>query len=58
MDDVNDLLLLDNEVSYDSTCWPYRFLRVDGHASGNTHNGQPKPLPMTPGTLWTGCWIN
>lgn len=55
--DVDDLVLLDNEVSYPTNCWPYRFLRVDGFASGNTHNGRPKPLPMQPGTLWDGCWV-
>ena len=58
MRDVDDLVLLDNEVSYPTGCWPYRFLRVDGYASGNTHNGEPKHLPMTPGRPWDGCWIN
>ena len=57
MSDVNDLVLLDNEVSSPTGCWPYRFLRVDGFARGNTHNGDPKSLPMRPGTLWDGCWI-
>ncbi len=58
MRDVDDVVLLDNEVSYPSSCWPYRFLRVDGFARGNTHNGDAKSLPMRPGTLWDGCWIN
>ncbi|MEL6891266.1 MAG: right-handed parallel beta-helix repeat-containing protein [Actinomycetota bacterium] len=55
--DVDDLLLVDNEVSYPTGCWPYRFLRVKGHAEGNTHNGEPKPLPMVWNRPWNGCWV-
>ncbi len=57
MRDVSDLVLTGNEVSYPTGCWPYRFLRVSGFARGNTHNGQPKSLPMTPDAPWDGCWI-
>ena len=56
--DVTDLVLIDNEVGYDTACWPYRFLRVAGYASGNTHNGDAKDLGLTPNAPWDGCWIN
>ncbi len=38
-------------------CWPYRFLRVFGQASGNTLDGEVYDIPLSDNTEYSGCWI-
>jgi len=38
-------------------CWPYRFLRVRGSASGNILDDRPFDIPLVPNADYTDCWI-
>lgn len=38
-------------------CWPYRFLRVRGMASGNILDDRPYEIPLTPDSDYSDCWI-
>lgn len=50
----SNLTLRDNQVTNTSRCWAFRFLNVQGQASGNTYNGEVFDLPIE--TPWTWCW--
>jgi hypothetical protein len=51
----SNLTLINNVVtSTINSCWAFRFLNVQGQASGNTYNGAPFPIPIE--TPWTRCW--
>ncbi len=41
MKNMNDVQILDNNITHDNICWPFRFQNVKGIASGNTYNGNP-----------------
>ncbi len=55
--DYSNLTLIDNKVdSTINSCWAFRFLRVYGHASGNTYFGQPFELALSPFVPFEYCW--
>jgi len=38
-------------------CWPYRFLRVRGSASGNTLDGNAVDIPLRTDSDYSDCWL-
>ncbi len=56
--EMDNLTVENNIVEHPNKCWAYRFLDVKGSAKGNTYNGEPFDIPLSPNESWDGCWIN
>ena len=55
-ENVSNLGLEANKVTYPDDCWAYQFRNTSGAAEGNTYNGEPKYIPLS-SEPWDGCWI-